>query len=63
MIEHRFPIGPQLWEVCDTCNLGGHRCAGCGDDIPHADARGFTPDDRIHWCYSKAGMRSFGIGA
>lgn len=60
-LDYPQPIGPKLWEVCDTCNHGGHTCPACGDDISHADSKGYTRDADIHWCLSKNGMREYGI--
>lgn len=36
IIERRFPRLSKMYEICETCNMGGHTCAGCGEEGNHS---------------------------
>ena len=35
--EAVVPGAGDLYEVCSHCNLGGHVCRGCGEELGHLD--------------------------
>lgn len=45
---YRWPAGPPLWQVCETCNTNDHRCHFCGDILRHAETM-IGPN--YHACY------------
>lgn len=49
--DHRHPIGPPTYLVCEACNYNDHRCFFCGDDLRHAET---IPGPNYHACYVDA---------
>jgi hypothetical protein len=41
-------LGPWTWEVCEACNYNRHVCAGCGQELRHAETQS---GPNLHDCY------------